>query len=370
VRAEETVDGDLRYQMLEMIRAYAIERLETSGEEPATRAAHLGYFTRWSEGTATGLKDLDRPTSLDLFQTEFANIHAALEWACVAGRQVEGLTLAGHVWKFWQFRAHFSEGRSWLQRLLDATPDEPTADRAVGFEAAGVLAWNQGDLPAAEGLLERALAINLERGDELGRGRCLNNLGNVHNLMGNLDSAAALFRESLELARSMGNSQQEATLLNNLALVEMDRGALDAAQTLLEESLALKQRLGVRSETSIVLGNLALVAWLRRDLGQATELLEEGLEIERETGNPVGIADALGNLAQVLVEAGDLPRALSLHRESLILRRDIGDWLSIPYSLESIGAAAVGAGIVAPSSSPPRRKRCPAPGNRGANTTD
>ena len=90
VRAEETADGDLRYRMLETIRAYAIERLETSGEEPAARAAHLGYYTRWSEATATGLKDLDRPTSLDRFQTEFANIQAALEWSCArwaAGRR-------------------------------------------------------------------------------------------------------------------------------------------------------------------------------------------------------------------------------------------------------------------------------------------
>ena len=349
VRTEETADGDLRYRMLESIRAYAIERLEESGEESAARAAHLGYFTRWSEATSTGLKDLDRPASLARFETEYANIQAALAWACDAGRPAAGLTLAAQVWKFWQFRAYFSEGRSWLQRLLDATTDEPTEDRAVGFEAAGVLAWNQGDLPAAEALLERALAIALERVDEFGRARSLNNLGNVRNLMGDLDGAAALFRESLEIARSMGNSQQEATILNNLALIEMDRDALDEARALLEESLDLKQRLGVRAETAIVLGNLALIAWLRRDLGQAIDLLEEGLAIERETGNPVGIADALGNLGQVLLEAGELPRAVTLLRESLILRRDIDDWLSMPYSLESIGAAAVGAGLVVPA---------------------
>ena len=347
LRAEETPEGELRYRMLETIRAYAGERLAQSGEEAAARAAHLGYFTQWSAMTATGLKDQERAASLERFEAEHANLRAALGWALDGGQPAAGLALAGHIWKFWQFRGHFTEGRGWLHRLLDATLDEPTAEREVAFEAAGVLAWNQGDLTAAETLLRRSLAVATERGDAEGRGRSLNNLGNVRNLMGDLDDAAALFNESLELARTTGNRQQEAIVLNNLALIAMDRGALDEARAQLEASLALKRRLGIRAETAIVLGNLALIAWLHRDLEQGIRLLEEALAIERETENPVGIADALGNLGQMLVEAGDLPRAIALHRESLILRRDIGDWLSMPYSFEAIGMAAVEAGLVA-----------------------
>jgi predicted ATPase/class 3 adenylate cyclase len=349
LRTEETASGETRYRMLETIRAYACERLVESGEEAKARAAHLRYFTGWAEEISPQLGDGDRAAGLGRFAGDHANLQAALGWALDAGEPAAGLALAARVWKFWQFRAYFGEGRLWLDRLLAATPHERTEDRTIGFEAAGVLAWNQGDLTTAESLLHQALALAAERGDEPARARSLNNLGNVRNLMGDLDGAAAYFAESLDLERARGNRRGEAIVLNNLALIAMDRGALDEAQALLEESLALKRQLGVRADIAIVLGNLALIAWLRRDVERSIELLEQGLAIERETENPVGIADALGNLAQMVAEAGQPGRAVHLHRESLLLRRDVGDWLSMPYSLEGIAAMAVAVGLFTPA---------------------
>jgi tetratricopeptide (TPR) repeat protein len=349
IRTEETAQGETRYRMLETIRAYAGERLAESGESASVHAAHLDYFTRWADAVAPEVGGSERPAGLARFETEHANLQAALGWALEAGEAPAGLALAGRIWKFWQFRGYFGEGRSWLDRLLAATPDEPIEERTIGLEAAGVLAWNQGDLAAAETLLHRALALAVAQGDEPGRARLLNNLGNVRNLMGDLDGAASHFEESLALHRAMDDRRSEAIVLNNLALIAMDRDDLDASKALLEESLALKRQLGIRADSAIVLGNLALIAWLRRDLERSIALLEEGLAIERETDNPVGIADALGNLAQVLTEAGELDRALPLHRESLILRRDIRDWLSVPYSLEAIAATAVRTGLPGPA---------------------
>jgi predicted ATPase/Flp pilus assembly protein TadD len=347
LHTQETADGELRYQMLATVRAYASEQLTASGEAPAARDAHLSRFIAWAENTGAGLREADRSSALDRLDVEYANLQAALTWAIEASRPDDGLMLAGRMWKFWQYRSRFTEGRRWLDRLLKATGDEPTEERMVGLEAAGVLAWNQGDLAEAEALLERALAIATEQGDKAGQGRSLNNLGNVRNLMGDLNRAAALFGESLELARTLGDRQQEALLLNNLALIDMDRGDLDTAKARLEESLMLKQRLGIRAETGIVLGNLAMIASMRGDLEQAIALMEEGLAIEREVGTPAGTADALGNLAQVLAEAGQVDRSIALHRESLILRRDLDDWLSMPYSLEGIGSVGILAGQAA-----------------------
>lgn len=345
VRAEETDGGELRYRMLETIRAFAAERLAASGEEEQIRAAHLHYFTTWSQETSEGFKGSERAVTLDRFDREHANLQAALTWAYDRGRAGEGLLLANAIWKFWQYRGHLTIGRSWFEQLLAATPDEPSPERAQACEAAGVLAWNQGDLPAARTLLECALGMCEVLGDEPARGRCLNNLGNVLNLMGDLDRAADHFRRSLDVARGLGDVTQEAITLNNLALISMDRGQLEESQQLLQQSLALKKRMGMHAETAVVLGNLALIAWLREDLNEAIALLEEALEIERGIGSPAGLADALGNLGQLLVDAGNVSRAMPLHRESLTLRYQIGDWLSIPYSLEAIAAAAIAIGL-------------------------
>lgn len=345
IRAEETDTGELRYRMLETIRAFALERLVASGEEERVRAAHLRFFTTWSGETSPGLIGLERVATLARFDREHANLQAALTWASDRGRAADGLLLAIEIWKFWQYRGHLTIGRGWFERLLRATPDEATTARAQACEGAGVLAWNQGDLPVARALLERALAICEEIRDDPARGRCLNNLGNVLNLMGDLEGAADHFRGSLDLARELNDERQEAIILNNLALISMDQGQLEDARQLLQQSLNVKKRLGMRAETAVVLGNLALLAWLRADLTEAISLLEEALDTERELGNPVGLADALGNLAQLLVEAGNMARALPMQRESLTLRHQIGDWLSIPYSLEAIAVAAIASGL-------------------------
>jgi len=345
VRAEETGAGELRYRMLETIRSFAVERLSASGEEDRIRAAHLRFFTNWSRETNPGLVASERVATLGRFDQEHANVQAALSWAYDHERAADGLLLANELWKFWQYRGHFTIGRGWFERLLRATPDEPTPARAFACEGAGVLAWNQGDLPAAQAYLERALAICDEIRDDSARGRCLNNLGNVLNLMGDLEGAADHFRSSLDVARELGDERQEAIILNNLALISMDQGDLENARQLLQQSLDVKRRLGMRAETAVVLGNLALLAWLRADLVEAMALLEEALTIERELSNPVGLADVLGNLAQLLVEAGNLARAMPMLCESLTLRYQIGDWLSIPYSLEAIASTAITNGL-------------------------
>ena len=44
LRQEEGVEGEPRFRMLETVREFGLERLEASGEEPATRDRHAGFF--------------------------------------------------------------------------------------------------------------------------------------------------------------------------------------------------------------------------------------------------------------------------------------------------------------------------------------
>ena len=332
LRSDETADGEMRYRMLETIRAYALERLEESGEEEAAaRAAHFDFFNDWAHEADTGLKSAEQVAWLDRFETEHDNLRASLDWAIEAGPPGQGVRIASWLWCFWQTRGYFTEGRRWLARAIAADTGGPTTYRASAFDGAGNLAWRQGDLAAAETAFTEALAIWRALGDRRGQSKTLNNLGNVADFRGDLDRAAGLFAESLAIARELGHRDNAATALNNLALVHHNRGDLDAAEAMLKESLAIKRTLDDKSALSSPLTNLAVIEFGRGNLDRAVALLEECLAIDRELGDDAGVADDLGNLAAVADARKDPIAAARLHREALDLRRKLGDWISIAF---------------------------------------
>ncbi|HYO30447.1 MAG TPA: tetratricopeptide repeat protein, partial [Thermomicrobiales bacterium] len=343
LRAEESTEGELRYRMLETIRAYAVERLEESGEEPVARAAHVAHFNDWAHEADDALRGPDQAHWLDRFEAEHDNLRAALGWAIPSGPPGAGVRVASWLWRFWEWRGYLTEGRRWLTRAIGADAGGPTRFRASCLDGAGNLAWHQGDLAAADPAFQEALALWRALGDRPGEARTLNSLGNVADFRGDLDQAQAFFGESLAIARDLDDEAVVAVTLNNLALVRMNSGDLDGAASMLAESLAIKRTLGNPAALPSAITNLAVIAVERGDLDQATTLLEEVLAIDRELGNRSGLADDLGNLGAIAAMRGDLERAAGWHHEALGLRRELGDWLSVAYSLETIAGTAAGA---------------------------
>ena len=81
---------------------------------------------------------------------EHEDIRAALEW-CLdqPGEARAGLRIASGLWRYWEIRGHLTEGRGWLERMLAAIGDDPSALRADGLTGAANLAFMQGDFRAA-----------------------------------------------------------------------------------------------------------------------------------------------------------------------------------------------------------------------------
>jgi hypothetical protein len=55
----EDVADTTRYRLLETIRAYAFERLETAGRADEARARHAEHFTEFAEQAGAGLRGPD-----------------------------------------------------------------------------------------------------------------------------------------------------------------------------------------------------------------------------------------------------------------------------------------------------------------------
>ena len=148
--------AEARFWMLETIREFAADALRASGRAPALQRWHFDYFLDLCEAAAPMLRGPRAPDRLAALAQEQANWRAALAWAAAHAPEA-GLRLAVALGEYWRVRGPWSEGQSWLQRLLAATPDAPGILRGRALVGIGDLALRQSDLAAARRAFEQAL---------------------------------------------------------------------------------------------------------------------------------------------------------------------------------------------------------------------
>lgn len=377
---EERSDG-ARYSLLETIRDYSGDRLEESGESEVTRDSHLEWFLSLAERSEP---DVTTSRWLQTMEDEHDNLRAALQWAIGRGFADAALRLTGAMARLWTTHGHLSEGRRWLEEALASGTEPASVVRAKALNAAGVLAWMQGDHDAAMTKYEEALALrrslddaagiaatlaNLgivsysqgqyvkarrrygeslkiwrEIGDPQGVARSLDNLGNLAQEEGDYLEAQRLYEESLEISRRLQDKWLIARSLNNLGEVALARGDLGLARKTFDEDLELSQELGDKWVMGRALNNCAEIDRLQGDLGAAKKLFEQSLDLSRELGDKQTSASSLDGLADVAREEGDHERAISLHRESLRARQELDDKPGIAGSLEGFGSVLADVG--------------------------
>ncbi|MDF3039902.1 MAG: hypothetical protein K0Q71_2608 [Thermomicrobiales bacterium] len=308
--------NDPRYQMLETVREFGLERLKASGvtEDSAVRAAHAAYtltlaVSQWEREFAPGFEEV-----LSRLDAELANIRAALSWAEEAGEADIGLRLAEAMSFYWLLRGHFREGRGWLERALRRGEQGPAALRTRAMIDAGWLAGFQGDYAAA----------------------------------------AALLAEAVRLARTHDDRWSTAMALMALGQAELQRGDYAQAAARTEEAIALFLPL----EHSVIAGpqvisrayaNLGRIALAQGDFARADTTLFEAIARAPVRGFAWGRGDTLRSLGDLSRERGDLKQALARYRESVELAKDHGDRRFLAKSLAGIAVVAAAQGRMDPA---------------------
>ncbi|HEY3475724.1 MAG TPA: tetratricopeptide repeat protein, partial [Anaerolineales bacterium] len=227
VNREETINKP-RYRMLETIRAYALKKLEASGEIKDTCLRHLIFFGQMVDEAERNFKGPHQAIWYSRLDRELDNLRMAMTWfGGVEHGEIRLQFIAG-LWRYWKNRGHTSEGRQHLKDILEDLPpgpDRQTFAYARALNAAGSLAYYEGDLVYSERSRRQALAIFQNLNDKAGIANCLNGLGNTAISQGNHDSALQAYQESLAIRRELGDKWGIARLLGNLGLLayfEMD----------------------------------------------------------------------------------------------------------------------------------------------------
>ena len=290
-------EDDSRFQMLEVVREFALEALQLSGRKDEVDRLHAEYYCSLGEAAEPQLQAAQSSDWLKKLESDHDNLRAALQWATEKDLAV-GQRLAGAVWRFWWLHGHIREGCDQLGLFLSLT--------SFSNEV---------------------------------RAKLLSGAAHLNRLGGNRELARSYSEEELLLARSTGDKKNAALALQRLGFLRLDDGELVEARALLEEGLQFALEIRDKQVLGMLYNGLGELSRLEEDYDRASEFYLEALSFNRQAGDRVRQTTNLINLGATALSQHDLETAASYYREGLTIASKMDDMNGSLYCLEGIAGS-------------------------------
>lgn len=317
---------DDRFSMLETIREYATERLESSGEADELWRRHAEHFLALAEEADRWLWQGGPREWLDRLDAEHDNARGALDRLEASGETQLAMRFVGALWRFWVMRGHLVEGRRRLVRAL-AADERPTAARARSLIGAASMASRSGDPASARTWAEEALALNRALGDALGAALSQGYLAGAAAQERDWAKARGIIEECIRAFRELGEKNYAMMATGLLAVTCKELGDHERSRALTEENLRQARAAGNRRIEALSLGALAMLAVDEGRLQDGLVGLQEAYRIDRADGYRLELALDLYCFARAVASAGKWRAAARLFSKGESLREETGDSL-------------------------------------------
>jgi predicted ATPase/DNA-binding SARP family transcriptional activator len=338
VHVDTTSDGSVRYRLLETVRAYGREQLETSGETAQMRRRHAHYFLAFAEMAEPALHGEAQAAWLHHIEIDLDNIRAALHWALEQNEIALALQLASALHTFWQTHGYLTEGQHWLSRALAEKSAVMPQFRAKALWSLGRLQMFQGDYAYATNALQESRSLYQQAGDAVGAAYVCSSLGSVAIFQGKYDQAVSMLEASVAVFRTTADQHGCAVALVNLAAALGRQGNHHQAALVLEESLACFKATGEQRGIMVTLNNLGGTALYQHQLNRARVFFEEGLELAQRLGDQINAAWLISNLGLVELEQGAYEQAMLRLSMCLPVLYKLGDKEATAQCLERMAS--------------------------------
>ena len=377
-----------RYQLHELLRQFAAEKLAEDAEEATVREKHSAYFLEVLSSQEENLTSRDQRQALDDIAEERDNIH--LSWTEAINRNDDAAIDAAlsSFYLFHKLRGYFQEGEglfayattAWhsagkpdiLGKLLARRGEfclllgryeaaktylesslsllNAVEEQAFVFTRLGELMHLQGDREASETYCQKAVSICRDRNDLSGLADALSSFSSMYGTFSDYSRAKACAEEALAISRQLGRPDMIADALGKLAWPVNCLGDYRDAEAYWRESLDLCEATGDRHGVAVGTNFLGWSLFCSGEkLEEAMRLYECALTLYREVGHRQHIAMCLGDMTLAAGELGDYESALSYGQEGEALATDIGHVDLACYNLYGLGAAACELGDFAAS---------------------
>ncbi|MBW3536745.1 MAG: tetratricopeptide repeat protein [Actinobacteria bacterium] len=318
VTVETTAIGR-RYRLLDLVRAFAAELLDLSGERPAIE--HLR--ADWCDGVVARFRAegaLSQTQRAELLESQ-ADMEAALEWRWRTERHALAPAVQG-IAALWAELGRWTIAATWVSRAL-ATENLEEWRRLELLLLQGGLCFSRWEFRDGIRIGEEALALARKLGRPEAEEEAHNRIASSAWRCGDLDCAHFHNEQAFELARVRpGRDHEAATAANNLGLVALDRKDIAEAEAWFKVSLEFSEKFGDEAHG---LWRLGQVAEMRGDIDGAMELFERAIAAAERRSRPDNLALAEISLGRVLESAGEFSSSEAHFRAAHAAADEAGD---------------------------------------------
>lgn len=287
---EHTIDGRVRYRMLEPLREYGWRRLVAAERGDSTSQLHAGCYLERAglvQDLATGPGEAASLADLD---SEIPDYRKAMRYFLDTGHPEEAARISIALSRYWSARYLAWEALRWLDEALDGEMGNEV--RISAYLAAGWTAYLGASYEVAEGHYSRCLELAATIGDRLAEARALYGLARIH-LPRRLRDGEPLLRQALATFVTEGAEVEAAECRLWIGLRAANAGDAATAYSSLKEALETLERHGYMVLVSIAYRYLSMTAWYEGNERSSRFFLDRAENVAQATGDHRAIAGAL-----------------------------------------------------------------------------
>ena len=322
VRTADTLHGQPRFTILQVVRNFAFEQLDELGETERLRRAHADYL----EGVVLAAEPTRRPDpgrAVEQYRADQGNIRAAIRWSLKVKDGGRVARMMGAMWPLLWMAGLFSEGVDLVQQALLDETSLTVAERAQVRIALGMLAFGQGNYDVAEPTLSTAMELANQLGDIRSVATASVPLG-VIRAVKDPTEGEDLVTDAADIFRKLEDQWGLAFALLSLGGAFLLHGRYAEAIPHLEESVELAHAINADVFLSHALINLALVHERLGDLESAGKRLRESVQHAAAVDNRESLSRALEALAALAESSCDPEYGATLLGAADGIRHSIG----------------------------------------------
>ncbi|MCR5976336.1 AAA family ATPase [Gordonia jinghuaiqii] len=278
VRVDDVQDQQRRYRLLEPMRQYALEKLETSAEVSTVKIRHRDYFLRLAQRSDT---DYCSPDDIEWFRhtmAEHANIREALAFSLSQyGEEAAAVEIVRALRPYWSQTGTMLEAFQWSSRALKCLVD-PTPVRAKALVTGSILGLLIGEVDRAAAFLREHDDLRRQLGTDEFRFDARFAAALEASLRHDDLRALDLAEQAIELAAPDVSPGLVADCMALSALYAFITDP-ETADKFTNRHLEYTDRHGAHLAKAIALGPTGILRWHQGDSAAAEALMIEAIDL-------------------------------------------------------------------------------------------